>query len=45
MKAQNKNFYMTAKTMFGLEEILMQELLRRCAFVQCDRRNDWKRKT
>lgn len=26
MKAQNKNFYMTAKTMFGLEEILMEEL-------------------
>ena len=26
MKTQNKNFYMIAKTMFGLEEVLMEEL-------------------
>ena len=26
MKTQNKNFYMLAKTMFGLEEVLMEEL-------------------
>tara|TARA_B100002052_G_scaffold43020_1_gene35402 strand:+ start:1563 stop:2741 length:1179 start_codon:yes stop_codon:yes gene_type:complete len=26
MKTQNKNFYMIAKTMFGLEEVLMKEL-------------------
>ena len=26
MKTKNKNFYMIAKTMFGLEEVLMEEL-------------------